>query len=170
MTVFERVAGARVASWLWVAMWMCAVLATTADADADDGAADAEPRRAVEARESDAVFAVDRDLLRWVAEARLADIAVQPSGPIDLDLLAPCAFTPRRAAGRVLSRQWFEGRSSSMTRDLVLLAYETIDRLKPSFGRGPDIDVNGGLGPRRPRARMPLVTVELPFDLDAVGW
>ena len=157
MNVFERAVGRRFCSWLWVGMWMCAVLAAASPADAEDAAADA-------------VFAVDRDLLRWIEAARLAEVQPAPSGPIDLDLLAPCAFRQRRAAGRVLSRQWFEGRSSSMARDLVLLAYETIDRLKPSFGRGPDIDVTGGLGPRRPRSRMPIVTVELPFDLDAVGW
>ncbi len=159
MTVFERAAGARVASWLWVAMWMGAVLAVAPQANAGGGAGDA-----------DMVFSVDRDLLRWVEEARLAALEPLPSGPVDLDLLAPCAFEPRRKGLRVLSRPWFETRSSSMARDLVLLAFETVDRLKPSFGRGPDIDVTGGFGQRRPRARMPLVTVEMPFDLGAVGW
>lgn len=147
------------------------VLGAAAPAAAVERVAGVSSRSDANAREADVLFAVDRDLLRWVEEARVAAPEPLPSGPVDLDLLAPCAFeAPRRAMNRVLSRQWFETRSSSMTRDLVLLAFETVDRLKPSFGRGPDIDVTGGLGARRPRARMPLVTVELPFDLDAVGW
>lgn len=159
MNVFERVAGARLSVWVWAGMWMCAALAVAPPANAVGGAS-----------EADVVFSVDHDLLRWVEEERLAALEPLASGPVDLDLLAPCAFEPRRKGLRVLSRPWFETRSSSMARDLVLLAFETVDRLKPSFGRGPDIDVTGGFGQRRPRARMPLVTIELPFDLDVVDW